>query len=150
MPGTNFDHGVVIDSLWSTVGQPTSYAERLAHVERVKHFIHPQQVAESDESVIRMCTLFHGLLFVACCVLLPRFFAPFLFFFFAVRAPFFCYAGGGETVPAQRILTTPHPCEERGVITRRARLFFVRTRFPNVSLWPQVILPDYLPDNPYR
>lgn len=43
-PATNFDHGVVVNSYWSTVTQPASYEQRLAMVDRVKDLMHPDEV----------------------------------------------------------------------------------------------------------
>ncbi|CAM9847656.1 unnamed protein product [Ectocarpus sp. 6 AP-2014] len=47
-PATNFDHGVVVNSYWSTVPQPESYEQRLAMVDRVKDLMHPEQAIIPD------------------------------------------------------------------------------------------------------
>ena len=46
-PGTNFDHGVQVNSFWSTVRQPTTYEDRLDMVGRVRNLLHPDQVCFS-------------------------------------------------------------------------------------------------------
>ena len=43
-PGTNFDHGVQVNSYWSTVRQPVTYQDRLDMVGRVRDWLHPDEV----------------------------------------------------------------------------------------------------------
>lgn len=43
-PSTNFDHGVQVNSYWSTVRQPVTYQDRLDMVGRVRDWLHPDQV----------------------------------------------------------------------------------------------------------
>ncbi|CAM9513374.1 unnamed protein product [Pylaiella littoralis] len=47
-PDTNFDSGKVVDSYWSTVNQPKTYDERLAMIDKVKTWLHPEQVVLPD------------------------------------------------------------------------------------------------------
>ncbi|CAN0223116.1 unnamed protein product, partial [Ectocarpus fasciculatus] len=47
-PATNFDHGVVVNSYWSTVPQAVSYEQRVGMVGRVKDLMHPDQVIIPD------------------------------------------------------------------------------------------------------